>query len=183
MQQEQEMLDMQEQQQSLGEPVFISNAGLVIVAAFLPAFFEKLKLVSDQSISDHQKATCLLQYMVTGNDKIQEYDLALPKILCGLAVTKPVHTGSFRITKVLRKEADEVLLSVIEHWNILQNTSLEGLRQSFLQRNGKLGYNGSEWLLQVEQQPYDMLLQHLPWNISMIKLPWMEQMLKTEWIH
>ena len=183
MQQEQEMLDMQEQQQSLGEPVFISNAGLVIVAAFLPAFFEKLKLVSGQSISDHQKATCLLQYMVTGNDKIQEYDLVLPKILCGLSVTKPVHTGSFRITKALRKEADEVLLSVIEYWNILQNTSLEGLRQSFLQRNGKLSYNGSEWLLQVEQQPYDMLLQHLPWNISMIKLPWMEQMLKTEWIH
>ena len=86
-----------------------------------------------------------------------------------------------RASREIRK--DEVLLSVIEHWNILQNTSVEGLRQSFLQRNGKLSYNGSEWLLQVEQQPYDMLLQHLPWNISMIKLPWMEQMLKTEWIH
>ena len=182
-QQEPQLLDMQDLHQSIDEPVFISNAGLVIVAAFLPAFFEKLKLVSNQSISDHQKATCLLQYLVTGTDKIQEYDLALPKILCGVPVTKPVHTGSFRITKVLRKEADEVLLSVIEYWSILQNTSLEGLRQSFLQRNGKLSSNGSEWLLQVEQQPYDLLLQHLPWNISMIKLPWMEQMLKTEWIH
>lgn len=182
-QQEQDLLDMQEMQQLLSDPVYISNAGLVIVAAFLPAFFEKVKLASNHIISDQQKATCLLQYLVAGSDKLQEYELVLPKILCGLPITKPVHTGSFHMNKVLRKEADDVLLSVIEHWNILQNTSVEGLRLSFLQRNGKLSYNGSEWLLQVEQQPYDMLLQHLPWNISMIKLPWMEQMLKTEWIH
>jgi Contractile injection system tape measure protein len=75
-----------------------------------------------------------------------------------------------------------VLTSVIEYWNIVGNTSVDGIRESFLQRKGKLMYKESGWILQVEQQPYDMLLQHLPWNISMIQLPWMKQMLQTEWI-
>lgn len=183
MQEEQEWLAQQEQlQQPFDESVFISNAGAVIVAAFVPAFLEKMKFAANQKILDPQKAVCAIQYLVTGSDKMQEYDLVLPKILCGVPITTPVHTGNFHMTKSQRKEAEEVLSSIIEYWNILQNTSVDGLRQSFLQRNGKLSYNGNDWLLQVEQQPYDMLLQHLPWNISMIKLPWMEQLLKTEWV-
>ena len=75
-----------------------------------------------------------------------------------------------------------MLGSVIEHWVILKNTSIEGLRESFLQRNGKLTFANNEWLLQVEQKPYDMLLQSLPWNIGFIKLAWMNQILITEWI-
>ena len=75
-----------------------------------------------------------------------------------------------------------MLGSVIEHWVILKNTSIEGLRESFLQRNGKLTFANNEWLLQVEQKPYDMLLQSLPWNIGIIKLAWMRNILKTEWI-
>jgi hypothetical protein len=31
-------------------------------------------------------------------------------------------------------EADEMLLSVIEHWTVLKNTSVRGLREAFLQR-------------------------------------------------
>ena len=168
----------------VNQPVFISNAGLVLVAAFLPALFKKAKLSGD----DHQilyidKAVCFVHYLSTGNKNMQEYELVLPKILCGAAIDKPVDTGKFQVDKTLKREAEEVLTSVIEYWNILQNTSIDGLRESFLKRNGKLTYDGKDWLLQVEQQPYDMLLQHLPWNISMIKLPWMEKMLKTEWIY
>jgi hypothetical protein len=86
------------------------------------------------------------------------------------------------LTTVEKNEAKELLLSVIEYWAILKDTSAEGLQQSFLQRNGKLLFDNNEWLLQVEQKPYDMLLQNLPWNITITKLPWMKHMLKTEWI-
>jgi hypothetical protein len=86
------------------------------------------------------------------------------------------------LTKEQIAEADVMLLSVIEHWSVLKNTSVQGLRESFLQRNGKLTLVNNEWLLQVEQKSYDMLLQHLPWSISMIKLPWMKNLLKTEWV-
>ena len=80
------------------------------------------------------------------------------------------------------KEANELLLSIIEHWSILKNTSVEGLRQSFLQRDGKLTFFNNEWRLQVEQKSYDMLLQHLPWNRGLIRLPWMKHLLRTECI-
>ena len=184
LQEKQELLQQQEVlQQSLNQPVFISNAGLVLVAAFLPALFEKTKVSVDQKIHNHDKAVCFVHYLATGNENMQEYELVLPKILCGTAIDKPIDAGKFHLNKSLRKEAEEMLTSVIEYWNILQNTSVDGLRDSFLKRNGKLSYDGKDWLLQVEQQSYDMLLQHLPWNISMIKLPWMQQMLKTEWIY
>jgi hypothetical protein len=80
------------------------------------------------------------------------------------------------------KEVDEMLLSLIEYWAVLKNTSIDGLRESFLKRNGKLSRLNDEWLLQVEQKPFDMLVQQLPWSISMIKLPWMTHLLKTEWV-
>jgi len=37
------------------------------------------------------------------------------------------------------------------------------------------------WLLQVEQKPVDVLVNHLPWGIGTIRLPWMQEILYTEW--
>jgi hypothetical protein len=163
------------------ESIFISNAGLVLVSAFLPALFRNLDLVNDDVLNNELLAVCLVQYLATGNQNMQEFDLILPKILCGLPVEKPIDCNLFYMSEVLKKEVSEMLRSIIEHWKILQNTSVEGLQQSFLQRNGNLFFSDNEWQLIVEQKSYDMLLEQLPWNISMIKLPWMKNILKTQW--
>jgi len=105
----------------------------------------------------------------------------LPKLLCGIDIEFPINTN-IRITDDQMKEVDEMLLAIIEHWSVLKNTSIDGLRESFLKRSGKLTIENREWLLQIEQRPYDMLLQQLPWGISMIKLPWMKKLLITEWV-
>lgn len=168
--------------QQILEPLFISNAGLVVAAAFVPALFQKLHFYTDNTLKDPGKAACLLQYLTSGVSAIQEYDLVLPKILCGLELQAVVNCQSFYLNKQICKEVDDVLLSIIEYWNVIQDTSIEGLRESFLMRDGKLSFNGKEWILQVAHQPFDMLLQQLPWNISMIQFPWMKNMLKTEWI-
>lgn len=162
---------------------YVANAGLVIVAAFLPAFFEKINCWKDGRWVHRAHAVCSLQYIATGNAYIQEFDLILPKIFCGLPVNQPISTDEYHLQPTEQKEVEEMLLSVIEHWSILQNTSVQGLRESFLKRKGKLILKNNEWHLLVEQQSYDMLLQHLPWNMQMIKLPWMQQMLVTEWIY
>ena len=167
----------------LKEGIFIQNAGLVIVAGFLPMFFKKLSLLREGfEIADNSKAALLVQYLASGKESIAEFELGLAKILCGLEMETVVET-IVQLTDEEKKEANELLLSVIEYWSILGNTSVGGLRDSFLMREGKLSFNDHEWILQVEQRPYDMLLQNLPWNISMIKLPWMKWMLKTEWIY
>lgn len=164
------------------EGIFVHNAGLVIVASFLPMFFKKLSLLSEANeLTNKNKAVLLVQYLASGKEFIAEFELGLSKILCGLEMETPVNT-SIILTSEEKEEASELLLSAIEYWSILKNTSVDGLRHSFLVRDGKLSFNKNEWLLQVEQKPYDMLLQNLPWNISMIKLPWMKNLLKTEWV-
>lgn len=163
------------------EGIYLKNAGLVIVAGFLPMIFKKLSLLEDDKITDVNKAACLVNYLAYGENSFAEFELGLAKILCGIEIDTPVDT-SIILSEIEKEETNELLLSVIEYWSILKDTSVDGLREAFLLRDGKLSFTDNALLLQVEQKSYDMLLQHIPWNISMIKLPWMNYLLKTEWI-
>lgn len=167
-----------------GDPnaIYIANAGLVLMATFLPVYFDRNGWVEENEIKDIIAATCATNYLATGSAGMEEFELVLPKILCGVEPATPVSTSSFTVNDQVEKETESLITSVIEYWNILKNTSVDGLRESFLMREGKLIFNRNEWLLTVEQKPYDMLLQHLPWGFSIIKLPWMKQFLRTAWI-
>lgn len=176
-------IDQQSFSDSIEEGIFISNAGLIIAAAFLPALFTKLDLYKENELTNYSSAVCLLHYLAQGKKPNEEFELVLPKILCGLRPETLIDSKSFSMPKKWKQEVDDVLSSAIEYWSVLGNTSIKGLRESFLNRNGKLKNDGRDWILQVEQQPYDMLLQHLPWNMTMIQLPWMQNMIKTEWIY
>lgn len=175
--------ELPESKQTSGvdEGIYVCDAGLVVIAAFLPAFFERLQLLKNSEITDKAQAVCLLQYLLAGNEEAAEFELVVAKVLCGLEPEMPVDT-MIPLTVEQKQEADEMLSSVIEHWKILKDTSVAGLRESFLRRNGKLFFNDNSWHLLVEQKGYDMLLRNIPWNISMIRLAWMKHMLKTQWI-
>lgn len=159
----------------------IANAGLVLVAPFLEHFFSACNLLTEGSINDHTKALALLHYMVFGNVEYYEYDLVLPKILCGVDEKEPVEI--IRILSIEELDhVNDLLQSVIENWSALKNTSPDGLRETFLQRNGILTFSDDAWQLQVEQHTVDILLESLPWTIGYIKLPWMDKILKTQWV-
>lgn len=179
---EDDSIDEAVETKELSEGVFISNAGAVIIAPFLTQLFKKTGLFEDGKMTNEEKALCLLHYCITGNSNPAEFELVLPKILCGVPVEQVVSI-SVELDYKSQQQADEMLASVVEHWRVLKNTSIDGLRQSFLQRNGKISFDNDKWVLQVEQKGHDVLLQQLPWGISMIKLLWMKQMLVTEWIH
>lgn len=165
----------------LEEGIFINNAGAVIIAPFLPLLFSRAGISSGPVINDVPAALALVNYCITGQREAAEFDLLLPKILCGAAPELVPEMSSHLPVKYF-EEADEMLGSAIEYWTALKNTSVQGLREAFLQRNGKLVFKNEEWILYVEQMPYDMLLQQLPWNIGMIRLPWMVNLLRTQWI-
>jgi len=77
-----------------------------------------------------------------------------------------------------------LLQAVIGHWDALRNTTPDGLRGTFLTRPGKLSQRpDGDYLLQVESQSFDILLERLPWGIGVVKLPWMERMLWVEWAY
>ena len=160
---------------------FIENAGAIIIAPFLPALFKKLKIIAGSKISDFQTAVLMLQYAVSGDSKLEEYDLPLPKILCGLD-TEFVIDANIELTAEQKNEVNEMLSSLIDQWTVMKHTSIAGLQESFLKRRGKITVKKNEWLLQIEHNSSDLLLDQLPWNINIIKLPWMEEILRADWI-
>ncbi len=167
----------------IGEGIYLGNAGLIILHPFLPQLFTALNISDDTELLQPQRALCLLHFLTTGQTTAPEYELILPKILCNVPLEIPVESD-VALTDNEREEAVALLDAVIRHWEVLRNTSRDGLRGTFLLRHGKVSLrDDGDWLLQVEAQSFDILLDHLPWSISMVKLPWMERMLWVEWQH
>jgi hypothetical protein len=55
------------------------------------------------------------------------------------------------------------------------------LRETFLQRPGKLEWHSDKVTLTVETKTVDILLDQRPWSIALIKLPWMALPLYVTW--
>jgi hypothetical protein len=165
------------------EGIYVANAGVVLLHPFLNQFFKNLLLIKEDGFIDslsHQKALFLLHYLATGNTNPNEHELVMAKILCGYPLGKPIN-NMIELTPDELGESKSLLISAIGQWSILKGTSADGLREGFLQRNGKLYSKNETLILQVEQGAIDMLLDNLPWNLSIIKLPWMKDILKVEW--
>lgn len=163
--------------------VFIENAGLILLWPFMGFYFEKLGLVSEQKFTSAKAAirgACLLQYLVTGVETRQEHELPLNKVLCQLPKNHPVYSTE-AFTQEEKDLSDELLKTAISRWEILKSTSIEGLRNSFLKREGKLEWQDDKIILTVEPKSFDMLVDKIPWNISVIKLSWMKHTLHVKW--
>ncbi|MBD1848312.1 hypothetical protein H6F89_34190 [Cyanobacteria bacterium FACHB-63] len=163
--------------------LFVNQSGLVILHPFLQMYFEDVGLVEEEAFRDEmaqQMAIYLLHYLATRQTDAPEYELVLPKLLCGWSLNEPVARGLVLPDTALA-EGENLLQAVIHHWQVLKSTSPDGLREGFLQREGKLTCTDSGWKLQVEQQSIDVLLSRLPWGVSMVKLPWMDGLLTVEW--
>ena len=101
--------------------------------------------------------------------------------MLGLKPTTALPVGEGLLIQSDREEAETVLQAAISHWQALKNTSINGLRSSFLLRQGLVREVENGWRLRVERKPFDILLDQLPWGIGIIKLPWMEEILWVEW--
>jgi len=163
--------------------IYVSNAGIVLLHPFLNQFFKNLHLIEGSNfinIQSQMKALYLLHYLAAGNINLKEHELVIAKILCAFPLENPVD-NLIEITEEELQEADNLIASAIGQWEILKDTSPNGLREGFLQRKGKLFTKNGNLVLQLEQSSIDMLLDHLPWNLSIVRLPWMKDVLKVEW--
>ena len=166
-----------------GREIFIANAGLSLLAPWLHSFFKETGLVIENRFVDEwkqQHAVFLLHYLVTQKENPTEDLLIVPKLLCDWPLDMPI-INSFEITEQETIECDDLLGSVIQNWEVLKNTSTAGLRESFLQRPGKLTDNEDQFVLQPEQQSIDLLLEYIPWTFRFIRLPWMRKAIKVDW--
>ena len=165
------------------EGIFVSNAGLILLHPFLPTLFKRLYLWNGAGFADvdaWQKAIFILHFMATGRTDAEEYELAFPKMLCGYALEMPL-PAEIPLTQEECGEAILLIESAIRTWEKLQQTSVAGLREGFLQRSGKLVEKSGQLYLMVESAGIDVLLDFLPWNLSLVKLPWLKDILHVEW--
>ncbi len=160
---------------------FLEDAGLVLIAPFLPAFLKELGLADEKQLLDPLHALQIIQYLARFETHVPGYRLLLPKVLCDIPFHQPVPQDVLLQENEL-EESKKLLRSVIRHWQALGNSSPEGLQEAFLQRSGKLQQlENGDYSLHMEHKPYDLLLQNLPWSISIIKMPWMQKCLWVHW--
>src|SRR5688572_28334945 len=148
------------------EGIYIHNAGLVILHPFLPELFKTLDLFGENGWKNETSghtAILVVEYLVTGADEYPEFNLPLNKIICGMGPDEVLKTVE-PLTVEIKGECDMVLQAVIQHWNALKNTGIDALRETYLQRFGKLTNVDHGWSLQVEPKVMDVLLGRLPWG-------------------
>ena len=161
----------------------IADAGLVLTAPFLPALLEARGLAADGRFGGEaarMHAVHLVASLAAGAAPRAEPDLVLPKLLCGWPLEEPVARASL-LAPGDRAEAESLLRAMIGHWSALGRSSLEGLRETFLTRPGRLLEAPEAWLLAVEPRGADVLLGRLPWPLSPVALPWMRRPILVDW--
>ncbi|WP_420238192.1 contractile injection system tape measure protein [Telmatobacter bradus] len=165
------------------QAIFVYNAGQVLAGPFLSRLFSMTGLLEANKFRDDLaacRAIHLIQYLVDGTQCSSEHFLPLNKILCGLQPDEPIRCD-IELTQAEKDTADILLQTMIAHWTALGHTSPQGLRESFLQREGMLKFTNDAWQLQVESRTFDMLLDKLPWSYKVTRFPWMHAALYVEW--
>jgi hypothetical protein len=165
------------------DAIHIGNAGLVLLWPFLAHFFTQLELIADRGFSGPaamQRAVGLLQHLAAEEAAAPEYLLPLNKVLCGMPLDDVFDFGP-PITRIEIDACEDLLSAVIHHAPILRDMSIPGFRQTFLLREGQLGARDGHWLLRVERETFDIVLDRFPWSAGIVKLPWMAAIVQVEW--
>ena len=181
---ENEMAPEKDKEEKDDTALYIGNAGLVLFHPFFTTYFERVGLLENnefKSVAARHRAVLLLQYFAEGLTLYNEFDLVLNKILCDVPLAEAIPT-EFIPTAIEINTTEELFEVFINRWPKMKNTSVEGIRSSFIMRNGLLKKNETEWVLRVEQRGYDILLQTLPWAFGFIKTPIMNKPIMVEWI-
>jgi len=170
---------------STAEPLYIKNAGLVILYPFLSRYFNMLKLLSEDKKafeSKHavQRAVRLLHFLVFGRKEGKEYEMTLNKIICGMPFEIPLE-NNIELTDKEIEISESLLNGVIQNWEILKKSSIDNLRGSFLFREGRLEETEKAWILKVEQKGFDVLVDKIPWSFNLIKFLWMKKPIHVDW--
>lgn len=167
------------------DELYVDDAGLVILWPFLERFFVRLGLVHEEERrflgeGAALQAIALLEALATGDLDPPEFRVPLPKLLCGRELE-----SDFQLERPLTpeqiSEAELLLTAAIDRAKVLGELSIQGFRATFLQRRGALTTRDGAWLLRVERQAHDVLLDRFPWSWGWVKLPWMPHPMQVEW--
>jgi hypothetical protein len=164
--------------------ILIENAGLIILYPYFKNLFNVLHLLNGNQFIDEMcrhKAIVYLHYLVYNEMPEDESRLVFNKILCGADLEAVIELNEITFTEEELNQSIELKTTVIQHWTKLGSTSIEGLTQTFLMRNGSLIFRENNYNLHVERKGFDVLVDTLPWSLSIIRLPWNNYLINLNW--
>ena len=163
--------------------IYIEHAGVVMLNVFLPFLFKMFNLTEGNKFVDFEascRAVYMIYYISSGNPSPAEHQLILSKIMCDIPIDQPISTVIV-LTEEEQEACNQLIQAGINRWGRMKNASVEGFRNSFLKREGKLVKIPKGWTLSIEQKPFDLLMKTIPWGFSMVKFGWMEGTIYVEW--
>lgn len=169
--------------------VTVDNSGLVLFEPYYPMIFYRLGLLDDsrrlfKSEEAQMHAIFLLQYLLYSEEReYEESELFLNRILVNLPFSVSI-PRSVMLSEDQKRMANGLMESAIRSWDKLRNTPIEGIKDSFLKREGRITCqtnDGNRWNIVVKEMALDMLLDSVPWSFRMVKYPWMENPLIVKW--
>lgn len=169
------------------EKIIINNAGLSMIAPFLFRLFkitgyldEGGRLFKDDD--SKIRAIFLIQYLAYGEQReFPETDLYFNKVLVNWTADKPL-PRTCNLSENEIKTANELFSSVKNLWEIISRISDQGVRESFIQRKAVMSFENPNWVVQVEERAYDILIDRIPWGFKMVRFPWMgDYIINIKW--
>jgi len=165
--------------------IIVANAGLVLVGPFLPHFFGRLGLLTEdhagwRSPGARDRAVHLLQWLVEGRCDRPATILALNRLLCGQRPDDP-DTGAIEPSDEELAACRSLLEVMIANWPMVKESSAAGLQEIFLQRQGRIGRVQSAWRVEVRRKTVDVLVDQVPWSFATIFHRWMSDPIEVTW--
>lgn len=173
----------QTQTEQMEDRMYLSNAGMVILWAFISRLFDNLDWLKNNEFivaEKQERAIMLLYYVCTGQSETIESELLMHKILVGWPLEEPCAV-EIVLSEDEKETVDELLAAVQAYNPMLKNSTLDAFRGNFLIRGGALSQLPDSWQLHVETKPYDVILKQFPWTWSTVKTPWMDKPMMVEW--
>ncbi len=168
------------------DALYVAHAGLVLLWPFIQRFADRLGLlragkpVRWRDANSASRAAVGLHCVISGDAAPPEFQLALPKLLCGLPLDEPLLLDE-PLSDAEQAECETLLVAAIAQAPILRQMSVAGFRGSFGLRPGQLSTRDGHWLLRVERQAYDVVIDRFPWSAGLVRLPWMPTLLQVQW--
>lgn len=168
------------------EVTLVGNAGLCLLSPWFPRLFFLLGYQDEErrnfkDTASRIRAVFLLQYLVNPEEKdYREPELAFNRLLVALPAQVPL-PKRVELTDGEKEMADNMLASIKSNWSRMDGTSVNGFRQSFIQRDGRLEQQDEKWLLTIESRAYDILLDTIPWAFRQIRFPWLKKYIQVSW--
>ena len=155
-------------------------AGVVLIGPYLkPLFARSALLDAENRIAPGQlgRAASLLR-AVSG--LVGEGLDPLERVLLG--VPYGIDIPFLPLSQAQAELVESLLGALIQQWSALGKTSVGGLREAFLCREGDLFRDSAGGArLIVHKGAFDVLLDRLPWSLSPLRAPWMPAPLIVRW--